>query len=386
MSKKTTADTRLDCDIYVRGSYGPSNLGDDVLMTTVSKLIGQSFPTKKTLVSASNPELAKAFLPECDYVDLRLPIKCRIAIFGGGGQFFSFKTEGNPKRRSLSIALRSLSWKSFMQRLIVETRFGRGVAFDAINTAALSVGVGPFENGENEFNFIRAKNNLKRCDFISVRDEMSHEICLKINPQKTRLHTDLSFLKDYWLTEASPSTIPHNKKNQFGVIPRGWSKGQTPALHLERLIEQVSNLEHKPILISLDADNDTQVISSLPDFEWLIWNPTKATPAEFLSTIAQKCDYLVSTRAHGVMLPAALGIPSIAVQIEPKLANIQSYFPNGTTLIKPDRIQQLPEILASFSKEADIRRTHLASEFDAQEKIALQMKEEFLEWMLKHVQ
>ena len=376
--------SKYACDIYIRGSYGPANLGDDVLMMVIAKMVTQTFPEKKVWVSASHPEIAKTFLPDCDYVDLKDPIKCHIAIFGGGGQFFSFKADGTPQNRSITNALKNLSIKSFIQRVFIETKNGKGVAFDATKTAALSLGIGPFENGANDFNYIRAKNNLQRCSFISVRDDMSYKIFQQITSRESRLHTDLSFLREFWL-KAPATTSPKEKKHQFGVIPRGWAKDQKPAQHIEDLIRQIQNLNNKPILISFDAKNDEAIIKSLPNFKWLIWDPSKNNPCEFLQAISNQCDYLVSTRAHGVMLAAAVGLPSIAVQIEPKLENIHKYFPNGTTLIKPEQLQDLPNILTDFENETDARSKMLNKEYCIQERIAIQMKNEFLEWMEKNV-
>lgn len=385
MTTHSSKNSKFDCDIYIRGSYGPANLGDDVLMMTISKLVKQEFPTKRILVSVNNTQLATEFLPQFNYTQLKTPIRCKVAIFGGGGQFFSFKSTDQKNKRNVFNALTNVSLRNIARRAIIEARYGKGVAFEATNTAALSIGIGPFENGENDFNYIRAKNNLDRCSFISVRDEMSQKICKAISPKKSKLYTDLSFLRNLWLAETTQSHAGYSKKQQFGVIPRGWTENQEPAKHLAKLIEIVATFEKKPILISFDAEKDASVIKTLSDFKWLIWNPATTKPGDFLKTIADSCDFLVSTRAHGVMLPAALGIPSIAVRIEPKLGNIQSYFPHGTTLIEPHQLGQLPYILESFSKELESRKTHLANEFNAQETIAIAMRKDFIDWMTHHV-
>ena len=61
----------------------------------------------------------------------------------------------------------------------------------------------------------------------------------------------------------------------------------------------------------------------------LIWNPESYTVSEFILKL-RLCDVVVSSRAHGVLLPTMAYIPTIAVEIEQKLKAVHQMMPLST--------------------------------------------------------
>ena len=57
------------------------------------------------------------------------------------------------------------------------------------------------------------------------------------------------------------------------------------------------------------------------------------------------CDVIVSSRAHGVLLPTMAYIPTIAVEIEQKLKAVHKMMPLSTKIISGDCLDNLPEMI-----------------------------------------
>ena len=100
------------------------------------------------------------------------------------------------------------------------------------------------------------------------------------------------------------------------------------------------NPQYDYIYISLYKNYDFNIINKLNKKNNLIWDPVSYTINEFITEL-KKCDVIVSTRAHGVLLPTMAYIPSIAVEIEPKLLAVHQMMPLSTQLLNRDRFNDL---------------------------------------------
>ena len=81
-----------EADVVIRGAYGPSNLGDDLLMRVWFDVVKKNLGNKAILVSARNPVNAAKFLgcSESEVIFLNDPCLSTVVVLGGGGQFFQF--------------------------------------------------------------------------------------------------------------------------------------------------------------------------------------------------------------------------------------------------------------------------------------------------------
>jgi len=66
----------------------------------------------------------------------------------------------------------------------------------------------------------------------------------------------------------------------------------------------------------------------------LCWDPYTMTLDDFTRRLSEY-DLLIAARAHGVIIGAALGIPSIAIVIEPKLRLVCERLTGGTEMWCP---------------------------------------------------
>ena len=63
-----------------------------------------------------------------------------------------------------------------------------------------------------------------------------------------------------------------------------------------------------------------------------IWNPFSQTISSFLEKISV-CQLVITSRAHGAIVSACLGIPSVCFEIEPKLVHISNLLSDSSVLV-----------------------------------------------------
>ena len=68
-----------------------------------------------------------------------------------------------------------------------------------------------------------------------------------------------------------------------------------------------------------------------------IWNPSLWPLKNYLTKISS-CDLIMTTRAHGAIVSSVLGVPSVIINIEPKLANIHKMLSQSSMLIDIESI------------------------------------------------
>jgi polysaccharide pyruvyl transferase WcaK-like protein len=198
------------------------------------------------------------------------------------------------------------------------------------------------------------------------------------------VHTDLSFLREFWLNDPNTvRTAPLGER--VGVILRHWPDGQEPRAHISKLIRQIGYLKERPILISFDEASDQELIKEMRDYSWLIWRPEEFTLDDFIKEMKSRCRLLVSTRAHGVLVAAAVGIPVVAYEIEPKLSVAHHYFRNSALLLSPHNVTDLPSLVTKNLNFNANWSCILDDEYAIQEKIAKRMAAEFNQWASRNV-
>ncbi|MBV7546160.1 polysaccharide pyruvyl transferase family protein [Pseudomonas sp. PDM26] len=371
---------------YIRGAYGPGNLGDDVLLEVCINILRRHFKEENISVGVKHPNnVGYLNKYKCNYVPISAPIKTDFLFFGGGGQFFEFNGNKTKKpfiQKYLEVRKQGLSQfeilKIFALRALKKSRplYKR--------SAAVCLGVGPFETS-SPAQIEQAISPLVNCDFRSVRDSVSLEILEKLL-HTSAIYTDPTFLLDHWNTETSKPV--REKGNSIGVILRDWKLNQHGENVLKNTIEAARQLASRGYtikLISLYHEHDRSIIDKVPDFEWLVWDPQKCTPGTFIKELQQEFDILVSTRAHGVLLPAQVGLPSVVVGIEPKLKNIHNLLPQGTLFsdgLNPDDI--IEKTLIGLNNQSELSQ-QLLSDVKKQTTVANTFLKDINSWITKSV-
>ncbi len=333
--------------IYLRGAYGPGNFGDDVLLFCMLKILKPLFKENEISVSVKNLKIAKSINHNVVWVPLNSPVFSDLTILGGGGQFFSFNKnnlQSNKKQNFIKFIKNKFNEGYTVFDLIVGFSLRRlfGIGFKARKLALFCIGVGPFENGsDNEY--FRAYNLLNKADFISVRDVESQRQVKNMCGIESHLFVDITLNRDLWYDSKNNYLKKQNvnKKPLIGIILRDWNLNSSGSDIIRQLLDfEEKNPQYDYIYISLYKNYDVNIINKLNKKNNLIWDPVSYTINEFITEL-KKCDVIVSTRAHGVLLPTMAYIPSIAVEIEPKLLAVHQMMPLSTQLLNRDRFNDL---------------------------------------------
>ncbi|WP_236198431.1 polysaccharide pyruvyl transferase family protein [Pseudomonas pseudonitroreducens] len=326
-----TQHNQTNFTAHIRGAYGPGNLGDDVLLEVCINILRKYFPEQTTSVGLKNPKnpgyLRKY---QCRFIHISTPIKTDFLFYGGGGQFFEFKNKKHHEstiQKLLEANRQGVTLTDIAKIFINRALKKNNISFQ--KSAAICLGLGPFENPSADS--IRSKiSPFLRSDYKTVRDNESFQIAAKYT-HDLKIYTDPTFLTGHWLT--SPIKTRPTDGSAVGVILRKWKlndHGNTVILNTIAAARLLRKSGKMVSLISFYRDYDKDLIESVKEFDWIIWDPQKNSPSDFIEELSNTFDILVSTRAHGVLLPAQAGIPSVAVGIEPKLKNIHDFLPNGT--------------------------------------------------------
>lgn len=316
---------------YIRGAYGPGNLGDDVLLEVCLNILTKHFKEKDISVGIKQPQKTgylKKF--KCQYLPISAPIDTDILFFGGGGQFFEFngvKAQKTFKQKYNSARSQGLTPLEIFKIYVLRALKVKNIKFR--KSAALCLGLGPFETTP-ETKIVEKIQPFLECDFKSVRDQESLEILEKIN-KTSAIYTDPTFLVNHWYTQ--PYLPKETATESIGFILRDWTLNDHGSNVLANTVKAARTLlsQGRTVkLISLYYEYDKKTIERNRDFEWIIWNPHSDTPESFVNKLREEFGILVSTRAHGVLLPSHVGLPSVVIGIEPKLKNIHTLLPNGT--------------------------------------------------------
>jgi polysaccharide pyruvyl transferase WcaK-like protein len=335
--------------VYLRGAYGPGNLGDDVLLLCMIKILKKMFKGDEIAVSVNDTKVAKLLDNDVNWVPINSPVFSDIAILGGGGQFFSFKNSGFINIKN---PLNFLKDKKSEGYTIIDLILGfilrkiYGIGYKAKKLATFCIGVGPFENGyDKEYN--RALKVFNKADFISVRDLKSKiqviEMCDKIPIQ----FVDITLNRELWYDGKQKFLKKKclNDKPVIGIVIRDWKLSDSGSQIITELLDfEKLNPNYDCVYISLYKKYDKDILSRLDGRKVLIWKPESYTVNEFILKL-KLCDVIVSSRAHGVLLPAMAYIPTIAVEIERKLKAVHQMMPLSTRLIKADNLHKLSEMI-----------------------------------------
>lgn len=341
--------------VYIRGAYAPGNIGDDVLMICVINIVKKSVEGHEISVGVEHPELAKKFDPQVDWVHIKSPISADIVVFGGGGQFFSFNppeciddnTFTNKVKRITNSIKAQKNLISLIERVIISKLGAIDKIFFYNKMAAFCIGLGPFDNKGKGYN--RAKDIINKCSYISVRDDKSKELCNELGYKNAKQFTDPSLLPELWFN--SNYKPVYSDDGYISIILRDWphdSAGQNCIKKMVQFADELISRGEKVRLVSLYKDREENLIKTHGNYTWLIWDPNFDSIEEFMRKLIGDSEVIISARAHGVLLPASLGVPSIAVEIENKLRKVHQMIPKGSLLIEEHTSEEFNTKLQDF--------------------------------------
>jgi len=320
--------------ILIEGYYNAGNLGDDLLMISSYHLINLVFNDSDIWINKRNnneklyithllPQ-AKVFNSGKDKIDFDLIVK------GGGGLFFGFRN-------------RSIKWGilNFIFRYLGIDILGLRSQFQISKSPLIGIGIGFGPYSWASSNYIRHMMIAKEFSFLSVRDQFSYKL---IKPYKNDvyLHTDLVFNPQiYYIFNHSQFS---EKEKYIGIIFRDWIYYDNKINELISLYYKFLEEGKKVKFISFNPRKDEKGLRLLNDRDIpvLKYNPFEIQT--FMEELS-KAEWIISQRAHGLIVAHLLGIPSIGIEIEPKIRNVYQMIPRSSQLVSLKNIHLIPELL-----------------------------------------
>lgn len=319
--------------VLVVGAYGVGNLGDDTLLVSVLKVIRPIVGDNQICVMILRPSsYLGQWYPGIRFIPLQSGHRIcgKVLIYGGGTQFYSFRDSTPTKAGRILRASRYLVHPLKLWRRL------HHYPYDFEHAVGLSIGIGPFVQGS--FPQKQADKKIRSCDWISVRDTVSFQYCRNLGLDNIHQYSDLCFARPLW--DEAPTRGPRTgEMNRVGVVIRDWFHTREGQSYFGKVKEAVRILRREEIeirFVSFAPQADSHTLSDLSSSaeDILQWDPGEKTLRTFIEDLGN-CDLLISARAHGVIMGAALGIPSVAIEVEPKLCLICDKLTGGTRIWSP---------------------------------------------------
>lgn len=317
--------------ILLLGSYGQSNIGDDLLMWNYLNLVkDQGFTTIYVNVNDTSlipKPITKAFpnltiintykTSMSDYITIIKKVDC---IAYGGGTIYK-ELYASTGRSKYSVIIRLMGFNVIANLL-------------KTNVYHLNIGIGSLKTWLGKFITTRA---LNAASLTTFRDETSYATAkntLHISPKKIMQSTDGLFLNDVWTKQWSPIPASTAKllkgKNVIGVnvlsdIP-DWVNREhyiaTMRSFLKKILSDPKNhVLFIPFQHAFNPRND--YIFTKETFGDLLKEHKNCTlpdsiPIDEIAAYLRACNVFVGMRFHGLLLSAVNHVPFVAVAYDTK--------------------------------------------------------------------
>ncbi|WP_270089160.1 polysaccharide pyruvyl transferase family protein [Sphingobacterium sp. SYP-B4668] len=348
----------------IRGGYGVSNFGDDLLMIVFENYLIKEFPESLLNFESQGLNYPVKLLKRSSY-DVK-SFKEDWLIYGGGTQFFAFsdKNEFTLLQRIRRAMLSPEIILNKIQRYFAKPK--------KVNIAILGLGLGPFYNEE----YISiVKDLLKDTKYIGLRDEQSYLYCRDWDIKAT-LGADVVFSSYFYLPPFKGNEVTQKSK-KIGVIVRDWEWEESGRAYFEPILDFVEDYQSRPDIeihyILFSTKKDKEWITLIGDSKRIIWNPDESTVDDFLKVLAN-FDGFISARYHGAIVGALLGKPVIAIEIEPKLRLLRDQIPEMQLWSKPFDLEELKNLVEKMDFNVDYSNS-ISKLRNASDKMLLEFRE-----------
>lgn len=315
--------------VLLLGSYGQTNLGDDVLMWNYLALLhGRGY---EVTVNASRaelvPEIVRQTYPEMRIIEtyktsladwLRILRRTDAAVYGGGtiykelyGTTGRFKHGVTLRMAALNILARMAGVKIYHFNIgigSVKTRTGRLIAKIGLGAASYSI----FRD-KKSYEFARKKLKLPReriCEstdglFLNQSWRKSwHDAALKIDRKKYKTVVGVNLLSD----------IPD------------WIDRRHYLATMRQMLQQMLDDGNFVLLIPFQHDfnpaNDHAFMEKeiAPHLKGGGWRLLDKIEIDQITSVLAACDAIVGMRFHSLLLAAAAQVPFVALCYDTKCA------------------------------------------------------------------
>ena len=319
--------------IVFLGTHGQYNIGDELLLQTFLTQLGKE---NHFAVNSYDPAYTKAaMLPQFDVEAFHttreyprfiwLILTCDLVFFGGGSIIKElYASVGRNRFITLWMILTTVTFsKLIMRKRVIMS----------------NIGVGPITSPTGE---TLARWIIKQVDFLSVRDQNSLDICLRlgISPSRVMRISDAVFANppEAFLPQGvmpiQPSAELRIALNlNYDIANRSaWEGFITSLAGSLRLLNQNQRiiLHALPMQSRFKKNDDLTVLKAfheqIPEIELIFHNPQ--TPQEAAEVIAG-CDIVLAERLHALVLASIIGKPFYGLVYDIKVHELVEYLGMG---------------------------------------------------------
>ncbi|MDY3122945.1 MAG: polysaccharide pyruvyl transferase family protein [[Actinobacillus] rossii] len=351
----------MNNNFNIVGAYGESNFGDDLLMLVFEQFFIEEFPNSKVNFIGEKNSYPNFLLRSSSY---NSKLESNILVYGGGTQFFSFRNMNES-------ILKKLVKFSLNPRLILhklKSVHQERLCFPYV--AFLGFGIGPFNNDIKAIE--NARRSLESGSFVGVRDDTSFEFCREYNIEAF-LGADVVFSSYFESFLYNIAKKERNRINKVGIIVRDWPHINKE--YIDKIVEFEKKTDFDTTFIIFSRDKDKSWISILKNYpNKIVWDPMNISIKDFLE-ILNSFDCIISARYHGAIISALLGIPTICIEIEPKLEILSKQIEGMLLWRYPFNIEKLNEYISELSVTTPDYSESLAERKRAADSMLLQFKQ-----------
>lgn len=346
--------------VLMEGYYGRGNFGDDVLMAVTYGVLRKAMPdaTIALVIGDHQRDYASTMLPGITIQRPDRHAHYDMIVHGGGGVFFDFKTY-SALYQALESLIRAVGFRTFLLLEKLSRNLSGKYRFTTDTRIGMGIGVGSFSPGSPRM--LRSLPILADFKALWVRDEQSIEQLAQYHSILSTeiIHgSDLAFLTEHWMPPITKTASP---RPRLGVALRDWPGMNYAAI--EAILKQLS-ADYDLTGFIFDAANDREIARILTPYTTHVWQPEHMNIADFAAQIAAQ-DILLTSRAHGAICGACLGVPSVVVNIEAKMEQVHAMLPNTTALVYPRETMLWANVIKQTlvkNSETDVNRNRDASE------------------------
>lgn len=333
--------------ILLEGAFGEANFGDDLLLLASIRAIKSVMPNVELQVLARDNSVPGDYLDRFPGIDKVIrgwklaTSNYKLKLYAGGTQFYSYPQATSLHKNSTQKIFQRLSQK--LLRTIHRSK----------KNAFIGVGIGPFYNGNEK----ACERLLRTGDFISVRDEISMKYLNSWGVPSKALGADICFKKEWWLPPTAPiKTV--SSSAPIGVIIRDFEYDLPGRNYFQPLVELMQDMRDSGKIFRCFAFSELKDKLSIEKlqsagFDVNVWKGEMSELPIFINELSE-CSALISARYHGIVIGAVLGVPSIGIEVDPKVKLACDELGNGSTawsspFLKQEFVKKFEQLSSSPS-------------------------------------